>query len=235
MKTFQAILISAVSGIAGTTFGGVLTAFLPVSEKTTAKLFSLSGGMMLGLALSHLMPEASEASPCFALIGALGGFVILLAVDSLLKDQNDIRTHKGRSNKKIDYLSLLIFAAIALHNVPEGIAIGAGASTDIGTITAIAIGAHNIPEGMSIAIPIVADGKSKIKGVLGSMLGGTPTLAGGIVGAVLCGRYSSLLPLSLGVAAGAMIAVTIFELFDRGIDPYMTSIGVGLSLSLSLL
>ena len=234
MDTAQSIMISAICGIIGTSVGGILTALLPLSQKTGGKLFSLSAGMMLELSLGHLIPEALSLSRFFALTGALCGYVITATFDKLLKQKTGL-TANGRTNQSLNPVSTLIFAAIALHNIPEGIAIGAGAATDIGLLTAVAIGLHNIPEGMSVAIPIVANEGSRSKGILYAAVSGTPTLLGGIIGSVAVDKYSSLVPLSLGTAAGAMLAVCIFELLKNSADEYALSMGIAISLGLSLL
>ena len=235
MDVFNGILTSALCGIIGTMTGGVLTALIPMTDKTETRLFSISGGMMLGLALSHMLPEAIDRSPIFALVGALCGFVIMMIADETIC----ARVEKSRNDSDVrgdaKYLPYMIFAAIALHNIPEGIAIGAGSHTDLALVTAIAIGIHNIPEGMSVALPVISSGKSRIRAVLFAATCGTPTLLGGLIGALVCDEYASLLPLSLGAAAGAMTAVTLFELFRRGNDAPATSLGIGLAVALAVI
>ena len=126
-----------------------------------------------------------------------------------------------------------MLSAIALHNLPEGLAIGSGAShdTQLGMTLAILIALHNIPEGMSIAVPLVAGGMKKGKVALLTALSGAPTLLGGLLGAVLGNMGNFMVASSLGIAAGAMLYVTYCEilpeviLLNKGRRPALFTIG----------
>lgn len=133
-------------------------------------------------------------------------------------------THvKNESSKYELFIAGIVMAcAIALHNVPEGMVIGASYAGDAGEIVggagfilAIVIGLHNIPEGMSVSVPLISGGMSKVKAIAITALSGLPTVIGAIIGYSL-GLLSPIwLSISLSFAGGAMIYVVFGELLPE--------------------
>ena len=112
-------------------------------------------------------------------------------------------------------------SAIALHNVPEGMTIGASYASNDGVmgnaalILAVLIGLHNIPEGMAVSVPLISGGMPKWKAVLITAASGIPTVLGALLGYVL-GEIGPLgLTLSLGFASGAMLYVVFGEILPQ--------------------
>jgi len=114
-------------------------------------------------------------------------------------------------------MGYLIFFGIAIHNVPEGLAIGAGleASPELGLTIALAIGLHNIPEGLAVAGPLKAGGLTNLKVVLFTMGAGLMTVVGTAIGLVVFGISSAFVGGSLAFAAGAMIYIVNDELIPQ--------------------
>ena len=116
-------------------------------------------------------------------------------------------------------------AAIALHNIPEGMVIGASfartaqaALLNRGGITmAIIIGMHNIPEGMAVAVPLISGGMAKWRSVLITALTGFPTVLGALLGYGVGAMGPAALALSLSFASGAMLYVVFGELLPESI------------------
>ena len=130
------------------------------------------------------------------------------------------RAPKG--NHDLFIAGLVMACAIALHNMPEGMVIGASFAGDRGNVIggsglliAVVIGLHNIPEGMAVSVPLISGGMSKLKAVLITALSGVPTVIGAIIGYSL-GLISPVwLCLSLSFAGGAMLYVVFGELFPE--------------------
>lgn len=132
-----------------------------------------------------------------------------------------------KSNSNLFVAGLVMMFAIALHNLPEGMVIGASyAKTEdlvenfargSGFIMAIIIGLHNIPEGMSVSVPLISGGMSKTKAVLLTALSGFPTVIGAILGFAIGGLGANALVISLGFASGAMLYVIFGELLPEAI------------------
>ena len=117
-------------------------------------------------------------------------------------------------------------AAIALHNLPEGMVIGAayadtkevsGLLSGSGMVLALVIGLHNIPEGMAIAVPLIAGGMRRVKAVLMTAMSGLPTVLGALIGYRMGAMGPAAHILSLGFASGAMLYVVFGELLPESI------------------
>lgn len=132
---------------------------------------------------------------------------------------------------------LVLAAAVALHNMPVGMAIGAtfaGAARDGGALAALIIGLHNIPEGMSIAAPLLAGG-GKPAGAVGiAALSGLPTILGALAGYGAGTMNPLVLAVSLSFAAGAMLYVIFGELLPESEHLWQSRLS-GLSTMLGML
>ena len=138
---------------------------------------------------------------------------------------NHYETHKN-AKSNLFIAGLVMMSAIALHNLPEGMVIGASyATADVmktlfsgsGFLMAMVIGLHNVPEGMAVSVPLISGGMSKPKAVLLTALSGLPTVFGALLGFALGGINDIMLVLSLGFASGAMLYVVFGELLPESI------------------
>jgi ZIP family zinc transporter len=259
------IVITAIAGVGGTGFGGVVALFLKRdSSRVVSLLLSFAGGIMIGVVCfdmiqnsicpkNALLPTNIFLVIFFILVGYIVIWLLNIWID---KETNHeiahIDAHHPKTADDLDELihsdhyvrheqysecggpasmSQLILAgivmasAIALHNVPEGMVIGAayaghsnaGIFSGSGIIMACIIGLHNIPEGMAVAVPLISGGTEKSKALVITALSGAPTILGAILGYCL-GTMSSLwLSFSLGFAAGAMFYVVFGELLPEAI------------------
>ena len=149
--------------------------------------------------------------------------------DSLeeLTHANHLQEHReGRQPRSGLFLAgLVMAAAIALHNVPEGMVIGASFARSAkemllnrgGLTMAIVIGLHNVPEGMAVAVPLISGGMPKWRSVLVTALTGFPTILGAVLGFTLGAMGATALALSLSFASGAMLYVVFGELLPESI------------------
>jgi len=139
---------------------------------------------------------------------------------------NHYESHKN-SKSNLFIAGLVMMFAIALHNLPEGMVIGASYAltpdvaenlfTGSGFIMAIVIGLHNVPEGMAVSVPLISGGMSKPKSITLTALSGLPTVFGALIGFALGGINDIMLVLSLGFASGAMLYVVFGELLPESI------------------
>ena len=136
--------------------------------------------------------------------------------------------HYSRKDSKLALFvaGIVMASAIALHNVPEGMTIGAAYASNSGVmgsaalVLAVLIGLHNIPEGMAVSVPLISGGMGRIKAVLITALSGVPTMIGALLGYLL-GEIGPLgLALSLGFASGAMLYVVFGEILPQSILMY---------------
>ena len=132
---------------------------------------------------------------------------------------------KASSRRELYIAGFVMACAIALHNLPEGMVIGASYANDMATTLemsgglaiAVVIGLHNIPEGMSVAVPLIAGGMKKPKAVVLTAAAGLPTVIGAMLGYYLGTLSPISLALSLGFASGAMLYVVFGELLPESI------------------
>lgn len=114
---------------------------------------------------------------------------------------------------------LIMLLAIAFHNLPEGMAIGAsGASnSQTGILVAIIIAVHNIPEGMAISAPLASGGVKGWKTILLTALAGAATVVGALIGLAVGGISRLASGICMGLAGGAMLYVTFCEILPQSI------------------
>ncbi|MCL2440645.1 MAG: ZIP family metal transporter [Treponema sp.] len=232
------ILFSAIAGICGMGLGGLISAILlkKPSEKMNCWLLSFAAGVMVSIVCFGLVPEAIELNGiAVTLSGLILGTIIVMCLNRLVDiitktKENDLNVHHTHEElfhesriiqnpTRMLRSGILMLIAIALHNVPEGIAIGAGGSHSfrLGALIAFMIAVHNIPEGMAIAAPLLAGGIKKTTVIFLTSLAGATTLLGGLIG-IIIGIISDLaIALSLSAAGGAMLYIVFGEIIPQSI------------------
>ena len=250
------ILATALSGVGGTGLGGLVGALLQKdSKRTVSLLLSFAGGVMLSVVCFDLVTEAIETATgvgTVALSIALGvGVTYFLnylidrktnpevahidenhpkTADDLdeLIHSDHLEAHYARQDSRLGLFvaGIVMAAAIALHNVPEGMTIGASYAGDgnvmgkAAVVLAVIIGLHNIPEGMAVSVPLISGGMAKWKAVLITAASGIPTILGALLGYWLGEIGPMGLTLSLGFASGAMLYVVFGEILPQSILMY---------------
>ena len=208
-----AVLVTAAAGIGGTGLGGGAACLLRrKSDRMVSLMLSFAAGVMAGVVCFDLLAEAA-ASGGLGLTagGVLLGFGLTGGLNSILERQ----TEGVRTRSHLFWAGVVMALAIALHNMPEGMVIGAsfaGGSAGSGWVMAAVIGLHNVPEGMAVSVPLAAGGESRRKSVGIAALTGVPTVLGAVLGYCLGTMGPVALASSLGFAAGARGAGLFGEL-----------------------
>jgi len=243
------ILYSAIAGICGTGLGGLVTTLFikKPGSAVTCYLMMFSGGVMISIVCFGLVPQAIGLTGlAVSIVGLAIGVVAILLLNRLvdkitgfkggnlgvhqtpeevyheseiLNAELHAELNTGQHPARMFRSGILMLFAIGLHNIPEGLAIGAGGTHDerLGIALTIMIALHNIPEGMAIAAPLISGGFGKPKATWLTTLAGAPTLLGGIAGVLFGGVSSFSLSLSLAAAGGAMLYVTFGEIIPQSI------------------
>jgi ZIP family zinc transporter len=187
-----------------------------------------AGVMIAASVWSLLMPsiEQTEAAGGIGWIPAAGGFAIgaafLMVIHALLPHLNPGKRHAEGLPAKW-HRSTLLFTAVTLHNIPEGMSVGllfgmagqnAGDPALMGMATALAlgIGIQNIPEGAAVSLPMVDAGMSRWKAFLMGALSGLAEPVFGCLVVLAIGAITPFMPWMLAFAAGAMMFVVTEEL-----------------------
>ena len=204
------LLASFLSGVVGTGLGGLIGVIFPcITQRALKHMLSATAGLMLSIVCFELLPEAVDGSRFLGFLGLFAGIMGMLLLTPLVKADND----KQLTGK-------LVGAGIALHNFPEGLAIGASmaGSGVLGLSLAITIALHDIPEGIAMAVPMREGGTRRRNTVISAVMSGIPTIFGAVIGMLLGSVSTSMLAFCLGVAGGSMLQVTCYQLIPESAD-----------------
>ncbi len=219
------IVILTALGVGGATVIGSLLGFLfkGFSDRFGNMIISFAAGIMLTAAVTGLILPAIEyggdLGVPIAIIGILFGAICINLSDKLVPHIGRL-VSDGRIGGESGRLhSVLLFViAIAIHNLPEGIAAGVGfGSGDIGGAILIASGIalHNIPEGMVIIAPMLAAGISRKKTFILALITGISEVIGTFIGFFAVSVASAILPFALAFAGGTMLYVISEEMIPE--------------------
>ncbi len=219
-STLYAFILSFLAGIS--TVIGSLVIFLDKDKNNKIVTISLSfaAGVMICVSLTDLLPncynmilDSSNSFPkiILTLIFMVFGIIISMLIDKYLPSQYENKDENGLY--KIGIISMV---AIALHNIPEGIATFITSSNNfkLGLTLTIAIALHNIPEGISIAVPIYHSTNNKKKAILYALLSGMSEVVGSILAFLFLAPYINdhIMAALYAIIGGIMIHISVYEL-----------------------
>ncbi len=219
------VLLTAL-GVGGATIFGSLIGFVfkKISHKFSDIVLSFAAGVMLAAAVLGLIIPSVEYGGKYGIlitiIGIFVGAVCLNLIDKLVPHMHkivgvDTEEHKNNSNlNKV----ILFVTAIAIHNLPEGIAAGVGFGSGNDTealLIAGGIALQNIPEGMVIIGPMLAAGVSPRRTFVCAMATGLVEVLGTLLGYFAVILASFILPFALAFAGGTMLYVTSDEIIPE--------------------
>ncbi len=199
-----------------------------LSERTQDTLFGFGAGVMLAAcSFSLIIPGIHAARAGGAGAWAAGGTVsaaillgalVLLWMERLLPHEHFIKGVEGAPASRTLQRTWLFVFAIALHNLPEGLAIGvahAGGDPLRANALATGIAIQDVPEGLVVAMALLAAGYRRAQAVGLGMASGLVEPLGAVLGAAVVSASASLLPWGLGFAAGAMLFVISHEIIPE--------------------
>jgi len=223
----KATLTGLLFGTFGTTIGGIIGVNIKNTSKSLSFILEFAAGLMMGIICFELIPEALQISEIGNLfIGLLTGVSVMIICESLVNKK--LKSKKIKSQNSLLTTGIIIGIGLAIHNFPEGLAIGSGfgASTKLGITLAVAILLHDIPEGVAIATPIHASGMQKSKALYITVLSGLTTGLGALFGAILGTVSIDLIAICLSFAAGAMLYIISGEIIPEAKKMYKGRIPV---------
>lgn len=249
LTIFLITALTGVGGLA--LGGGFAAAIHSPSERSVSLLLRFTAGVMFSVVCFDLIADATEDASIFPVIAwiLIGYFCTYLLNCWIDKQAHHSHSHGGHDHHGHDHdhdhheahedhhdphqemcacghhtlhtAGLVLAAAVALHNMPVGMAIGATfagaaqAASSGGILAALIIGLHNLPEGMSIAAPLLSSGSRPAAAIGVAAVSGIPTIVGAMLGYSLGTMNPTLLCISLSFAAGAMLYVIFGELLPE--------------------
>jgi len=205
-------------GMVGTGMGGLFAFIMDKpSNRIMSVIMGFAAGLMLAVVTFDLLPHSFEiAGLQEGIIGIILGVIVIFLIDNFLPDLNTQASFQDGYVKA----GILLGIAIALHNLPEGLAIGSGflASPTLGLSLALVILLHDLPEGIAMAMPMRIGGESKLKTFLYTVLAGIPTGIGSFIGFILGEISPIFISICLGFAGGAMLYIICGELIPKSRD-----------------
>lgn len=218
------VLLTAL-GVGGATVIGSVLGFIfkKISHKFSDIVLSFAAGVMLAAAVLGLVLPSLDYGGKYGLVitiaGIFAGALCLNLIDKLVPHLHKLVGADGEAHNNANLSRVLLFVtAIAIHNLPEGIAAGVGfGSGDNAQALIIAggIALQNIPEGMVIIGPMLAAGVSPSKTFVCAMITGVVEVVGTLIGYFAVSVASAILPFALAFAGGTMLYVISDEMIPE--------------------
>lgn len=218
-----------------TALGAIPFAFIrTVSKRVVGYSNALAAGLMLGASFG-LIVEGARTRGGATLIGVLLGVIFMLLVQRFMGDhegETEFLGARGVGAKKM----LLIIAVMTVHSFAEGAAVGVsfGGGESLATAITLAVAVHNIPEGLAISAVMRPQGASILSCAWWSFFSSIPQPLAAVPAYLFVEKFSATLPYGLGFAAGAMIFMVLVELLPEAYEQE-SSRGIAAAATLSML
>ena len=214
---FRTTLLGLFFGTIGTITGGIIGCLIKdKSNKFLSFILSFAAGLMMAVVCFDLIPQSLEISKLFeTIIGIFIGIVTMILCD-IIVDKKFKNKNKNINNNLLK-TGIVVSIGLAIHNIPEGLAIGSGfdASLKLGYSLALAICFHDIPEGISMAVPMKNGGMEIYKIMIYVLLSGIATGIGALIGCIVGKVSERIIAMCLSFAAGAMLYIVSGELIPE--------------------
>jgi zinc transporter ZupT len=214
------VVFAVALGTALATGLGVLPVMtLKFDERRSIALSSaLAAGFMLG-ASAGLVIEGIRASHVKTLVGAVLGIAFILLTRVLIGEERDVQIGSLRGAR--GFGALLVIGVMTMHSFTEGVALGVSSAgrEELGILIAIAIAIHNIPEGVAISLALVPFGESAWRAAGWSIFSSLPQPLMAVPAYLAVRTFEPILPAGLGFAAGAMVWMVATQLLPESMAP----------------
>jgi len=214
MKEFvlQALLLTL-----GTFLGSLLAVLFKKPLFSVSISLAFSGGVMLVASFTSLILPGVELGGFLKVaLGVCAGFAFMAFVENTVPHEHTIKGREGISAQRVSKLYLIVLAVL-VHNIPEGLSVGISSaySTQKGWETAIAIALQDVPEGLVVSLPLMLISGGLLFPVLAGFLSGLLESLFALLGYGLFEVFQGLLPVGMGFGGGAMVYVTVKEVFPE--------------------
>ena len=217
---FFVTAIGLFAGVIGTVTGAALAFFSSkTNKKSISVIMEFAGGLMLSVVSFKLLPESFLLSSIYvSMFGLCIGVIFAIAIQDFIKYNEKSRFKQSGMLGT----GIFIVIGIALHNLPEGLAIGSGydASLNLGLALTLVIAFHDVPEGMALALPLRLGGYGFKKTLFIAFLSGLPTAVGAFLGFLVGGISKDIISFCLAFAGGAMLYIVCGDIIPESKQMY---------------
>ncbi len=203
------------------------------SRKWIGIFNATAAGLMLGASVG-LINQGVIINLGLLTLGTLAGLFLIIFLSNRMEQNHE--AHHQLLNSTGGMRGFLIIGVMTIHSFAEGIGIGVsyGGSVTLGTIIALAIAIHNIPEGLAISLVLVPRGASPLRASLWSVFSSLPQPLMAVPAYLFVLSFHPFLPLGLGLAAGAMLWMVFSELLPEALqDTKHNTVGIVVTLALA--
>lgn len=232
----------------GTLLGALAVYFFRsgIGERCGKAISGFAAGVMIAASVwSLLLPAIDESSYMTAAAGFMLGIVFLLLVDTVVPHLH-VNAEAAEGRESGLSRSALLMLSVTIHNIPEGMAVGAAAAAAFAAeggipyasalALSLGIALQNFPEGLIVSMPLYKEGKSRGRAFLEGAISGAVEPVGAVLAFVFVSALSGLLPLLLSFAAGAMFYVVVEELIPEASEGEHSNIGtIGAAIGFALM
>lgn len=230
MNLLSIICLTILCSCVATAFGGFIATKFSTYKINLALVLAFSAGILLAMVSTDLLPHSLEnisAVTC--------GLIILLSIGLMLfiekighhhdiddhDDEYDLHHHhdvyEHVRTKNWVIMAFMMALGVAIHNFPEGLAIGVTSTHEVNSalLLAIMLSIHNIPEGMGMMVPLIQGNVSKVRSYIILMSSGLTCVVGAIIGHVLSNVNALFNGVCFALGAGCMLYVVFFEVVPQ--------------------
>ncbi len=206
------IIFSGVIALIGTMLGAVLGVVIKrPSRKFLGNIIGFASGLMLSIVAFELIPEATDK------MGLLGTILFLMLGILIVVIIDKISNLSGNANSQYTKVAFMVAIGIMLHNFPEGLLMGFGFvnGENLGLKMSVIIAIHDVPEGLAVAAPLMLSGERSGKILFYAFLTALPTAIGAWVGIYIGSISINILGGALAFASGVMLYVIYGEMLPQ--------------------
>ena len=199
-------ILGVVVGAAGTVLGGIIAMLIGSRVKEPRPFLAFAGGMMIAVVFFDMLIESTEVGNVWTMcIGAVAGGIFFALAAPLVSHEETPSLHS---------MGILVLMGIALHNLPEGLAIGSSLVENerIALSLSLLMLIHNVPEGVAVCLPLRLSGMKVTRILWLAFLTGAPTAAGALLGTAVGSISPEMISLCIAFAGGAMLFISLKEL-----------------------
>jgi len=209
---FIIIIFSGIMALIGTMTGAFLGVIMnKPSKRFLGSILGFASGLMLSIVVFELIPEATEKTGIFGtLLFLILGIIIVVIIDKMSNLSSSV-------NSQYTKVAFMVAIGLMIHNFPEGLVMGFGFvnGDSLGLKMSLIIAMHDVPEGLAVAAPLMISGIRGRKILLYAFLTALPTAIGAWIGIYIGSISINVLGNSLAFASGVMLYVIYGEMIPE--------------------